>query len=141
MQTFLPLPDYVQSAQMLDNKRLGKQRVECLQILKALHDPSYGWQSHPAVKMWEGHVQSLVEYSLKVCLEWRARGFNDTCLDKIAEFIDPNTYWPPNPKPPWLNEEFCRSHQSKLKSKLPEHYDKLFPAVPNDLPYVWPNQK
>lgn len=36
MQTFLPFPDFKQSAQCLDNKRLGKQRVECLQILKAL---------------------------------------------------------------------------------------------------------
>lgn len=49
MQTFLPFPSFIESARVLDNKRLCKQRVECLQILKALHDPSYGWQNHPAV--------------------------------------------------------------------------------------------
>ena len=36
MQTFLPYPDFAESAKVLDNKRLGKQRVECLQIMKAL---------------------------------------------------------------------------------------------------------
>ena len=36
MQTFLPYPSFEQSARVLDNRRLGKQRVECLQILQAL---------------------------------------------------------------------------------------------------------
>ena len=33
MQTFLPFPDFQQSAAVLDRVRLGKQRVEALQIL------------------------------------------------------------------------------------------------------------
>lgn len=36
MQTFLPYSDYRLSAQALDQKRLGKQRVETLQILQVL---------------------------------------------------------------------------------------------------------
>jgi len=36
MQTFLPYPDFVQTSKVLDNKRLGKQRVEALQILQVL---------------------------------------------------------------------------------------------------------
>ena len=39
MQTFLPFADFSKSAACLDDKRLGKQRVECLQILKALQPP------------------------------------------------------------------------------------------------------
>lgn len=38
MQTFLPFPSRVKSARVLDDRRLGKQRVECLQILGALTD-------------------------------------------------------------------------------------------------------
>lgn len=34
MQTFLPYPEFIKSAQCLDNKRLGKQRVEAKQILE-----------------------------------------------------------------------------------------------------------
>lgn len=60
MQTFLPYSSFSKSASVLDNKRLGKQRVECLQILKALSDPAYGWQNHPAVKMWKGYTDRLV---------------------------------------------------------------------------------
>lgn len=54
MQTFLPYPSFRESAKCLDNKRLGKQRVECIQIIKAINNPKYGWQNHPAVKMWRG---------------------------------------------------------------------------------------
>lgn len=39
MQTFLPYTDFKSCARVLDDKRLGKQRVECLQILKALQPP------------------------------------------------------------------------------------------------------
>jgi len=34
MQTFLPYKDYVQCAEILDNKRLNKQILESYQILK-----------------------------------------------------------------------------------------------------------
>lgn len=36
MQTFLPYPDFRQSAKVLDRARLGKQRVECLQLARAI---------------------------------------------------------------------------------------------------------
>lgn len=36
MQTFLPYPDFKKSASCLDNKRLGKQRVEAWQIYSTL---------------------------------------------------------------------------------------------------------
>lgn len=36
MQTFLPSDDFTECAGMLDNKRLGKQRVETLQIMQTL---------------------------------------------------------------------------------------------------------
>ena len=52
MQTFLPYKSFVKSAQCLDNKRLGKQRVEAMQILKSIYIEDYGWKNHPATKMW-----------------------------------------------------------------------------------------
>ena len=48
MQTFLPVADFAESARLLDSPRLGKQRVETLQVLRALELPDYGWVSHPA---------------------------------------------------------------------------------------------
>ena len=137
MQTFLPFPDYAKSAEVLDNRRLGKQRVECLQIVQALFDPHYGWQHHPAVKMWGGHAASLIDYGQAVCIEWAInRGFKDSCFEKLERwrrlFVEDNT------KPDWLTFEFCRSHQSNLIQKDPAFYGPKFPGVPKGLPYVWP---
>jgi hypothetical protein len=36
MQTFLPYPDFRKSAEVLDRQRLGKQRVEGLQLINSL---------------------------------------------------------------------------------------------------------
>jgi len=55
MQTFIPLPSFVESAKVLDRTRLGNQRNEAKIILKCLLYPSEkGWRNHPAVKMWSG---------------------------------------------------------------------------------------
>ena len=58
MQTFLPYPDFRASAQVLDRRRLGKQRVEALQVLRGLIVPGYGWRRHPAVRMWDDGAQA-----------------------------------------------------------------------------------
>jgi hypothetical protein len=42
MQTFLPYPDFAESARCLDRQRLGKQIVEVVQILQALKNPTVG---------------------------------------------------------------------------------------------------
>ena len=65
MQTFLPYASFTDSLKALDNKRLGKQRVEAMQVLKALHIPDYGWRHHPCVKMWNGYDKALCDYMNK----------------------------------------------------------------------------
>lgn len=135
MQTFLPYKSFRESARVLDNRRLGKQRVECLQILKALHDPDYGWQNHPATQMWRGHADDLAKYGVAICDEWISRGYKDTCREKISQFI--RTPQPPR-HPDWLTEDLCLSHRSNLLRKMPEHYASIFLSTPDNLPYVWP---
>lgn len=139
MQTFLPYPDFERSSSALDMRRLGKQRVECSQVLKALAGNTSGWRNHPATLMWLGHEQSLCLYAIRICTEWRTRGYKDTLLPFFQEGA---TTWPDTGAPTWLGDtEFHRSHQSNLIRKLPEHYRPLFPGVPDDLPYVWPQVK
>lgn len=135
MQTFLPYESYDRSAVVLDRQRLGKQRVEVLQILNTIASGSTGgWAAHPAVHMWRGHEGQLVRYGLAVCYEWVKRGYRDTCTDKIAAF---GLY--PAERPSWLGDpRFHLSHQSNLVRKKPAHYGPFFPGVPDDLPYVWP---
>ena len=83
MQTFLPSADFDECARALDSRRLGKQRVEALQILRALTREKYGWKHHPAVKMWAGHEEALASYAIAMCREWRRRGFADTVEDTV----------------------------------------------------------
>lgn len=137
MQTFLPYQNYSRCAEVLDNKRLGKQRVECLQILNALLDASKGWKQHPAVKMWQGHERELIDYGVVMCQAWLGRGFDDTCQGKIMSFL-PETTEDSHRFPSWLDASLCLTHQSNLVRKDPAFYGPLFPGVPNNLPYLWP---
>lgn len=146
MQTFLPYPDFARSLAVLDTPRLGKQRVETLQILRALVLPEYGWQNHPAVRMWEGRLPALVLYGLISADQWRQRGFGDSTAAHIAEFA-PEAVGASQADlaaagllPAWLGDErLHRSHQSKLLGKNPDHYRQFFPDVPADLEYFWPD--
>ncbi len=133
MQTFLPYPDFVQSARVLDYQRLGKQRVETKQIYYALTVPSYGWKNHPAVRMWRGHEGALATYGIVICEEWRRRGYKDSLLPFFLSLTSNADL------PAWVGDNaFHLSHQSNLIRKLPSHYSKYFDGVPNNLEYVWP---
>ncbi|MFD5830491.1 MSMEG_6728 family protein [Lentzea sp. NPDC060358] len=149
MQTFLPCPDFAATARVLDQRRLGKQRVETLQIQRALVVPGHGWRHHPAVKMWAGFEEALVRYGAEMCAAWRERGFADTCeatmRADLAEARDVTLVRTQEELalagdlPPWIGDEAVhRSHRSALVRKMPEHYRRFFPDVPDDLPYVWP---
>lgn len=132
MQTFLPYPDFKDSVACLDNKRLGKQRVEVLQILSAL-TTGKGWIHHPATKMWKGCENALALYGIMACEEYLRRGFKDETRFKLMEFYDIDSRID---MPIWFgHSEFHVSHQSNLKRKYPEYYPF---NVLNDLPYCWP---
>jgi hypothetical protein len=152
MQTFLPDPDYLKSAKYLDNKRLGKQRLETKQILLALgyavgpHKPGKkGWKNHPAVRMWRGYELSLIVYGATMCLEWRRRGFKDTLsgefIDVYAAVAQPTAagIFLPAEKPTWMGDEKIHaSHRSNLLRKDKEFYGKFGWKESDDLPYFWP---
>src|SRR5690348_15455713 len=78
VQTFLHYPGFTASARALDGKRLGKQRVETIQVLRGLTRAGYGWRHHPAVKMWRGYEEALVRYGLDMCAAWSGTGRADT---------------------------------------------------------------
>lgn len=145
MQTFLPFPSFAESARVLDPARLGKQRVETLQILRALIVPTYGWQRHPAVGMWRGHVPALTAYGLAMVDAWDLLGHADTVRDQLAEFA-PHVVGRPQEAlaadgllPPWLGDPALHeSHRSKLIAKDPVRYRPFFPGTPEGLEYVWP---
>lgn len=139
MQTFLPYESFERSASVLDRQRLGKQRVEGLQIIRALSGLTKGWVNHPATKMWRGHEWVLSRYTITMCNEWLRRGYKDTCIDKILLLADEHGSAWGDSKPEWLGmRELHVSHRSNLLRKDPVHYGPLFPSIPDNLEYVWP---
>jgi diadenosine tetraphosphatase ApaH/serine/threonine PP2A family protein phosphatase len=149
VQTFLPYAGFIASAEVLDQKRLGKQRVETIQVLRGLIVPTYGWRHHPAVKMWTGYEEALVRYGLDMCAVWCATGRADTCAATLtgdlaaaggARVIRTQQELAlAGDLPPWLGDEALHlSHRSALLRKDPAVYGPVFGAIPDDLPYVWP---
>jgi hypothetical protein len=149
MQTFLPYADFAATARVLDPRRLGKQRVEALQALRALTVPGYGWRHHPVARMWTGYEEALTRYGLEISRQWSSLGHRDTCAASlVAELRGAKSIETPRDQatlaragelPPWLGDaDFHRSHQSALLRKDEAYYGRFFPGVPHDLPYVWP---
>ena len=140
MQTFLPVADFTESAKMLDYKRLGKQRVEGMQLLNAMQ-PDYdkkGWLNHPAKIMWEGYEDALKQYVNVMIAEWKKRGYNNT-----MKFYDvPLDYKLPS----WIgNDKIHKSHRINLLRKDIEFYSNKFPEESKlstfeieSYPYYWP---
>jgi hypothetical protein len=147
VQTFLPYPSFINSARCLDVRRLGKQRLECRQILSTLgrqvthgtirpREPTAGWENHPAVKMWRGYEDSLALYFTIVVQEWERRGYVNNM--EVLNTDDCKAFLVPSP-PPWFGDSaFHASHRSNLLRKDPQHYGRFGWKENPDLPYVWP---
>ena len=165
MQTFVPVSDsYAASVAVLDRSRLGKQRVETLQLITAItglafpnareiaagHEPGRifdrgpkrAWQRHPAALMWSQDVFGLVCYQRATCAEWANRGHKDTCLEKtealLDEFSQRRTFslseWPNW----WGDERVHDSHKANLVRKDPGLYGPMWYDVEPAEGYFWP---
>lgn len=146
MQTFLPYPDFEGSVAALDDRRLGKQRVEAFQILCALGDAwalrerrrrtgrrraPRGWANHPAVRMWRGCAPALGRYMNAAIREWVRRGFRNTMR------LRPSGGRPSMPA--WFGDgRLHRSHRSNLVRKDPHHYRLMWLTAVPGAPYFWP---
>lgn len=160
MQTFMPYANFEQTAKVLDNKRLNKQALEGWQIMMTNLglDPqgnfreSKGWRNHPAVKMWRGHEQALLNYIGAMVVEWKSRGYNSTIFDKAERtyeqalslgLVDDEQ---PAPLPAWLTNEalldrITSSHRTALLCKDYGHYHQFAwtedSGEPHSYDYVW----
>jgi len=156
MQTFLPYADFKKSAECLDYRRLGKQRVEAMQIINLLEKHDAGedisklpWGNHPAVKMWIGCTYSLKMYYNYILKEWIDRGYKNnmeyyTDIKGLENYksYDGKRQFPKHIQavelPNWFGrKDFHDAHKSNLLRKDKEFYGKYNWDVPDDLPYVW----
>ena len=121
------------TAKALDNRRLGKQRVEAKQIIRDLLGETSYRINHPSVKSWRGHVEALKEYYNIIVNEWVERGYNNTM--ELYNVEDNIKY------PSWANNEKIHfSHQARLIQKDEEYYKDKFnpPSIYLQYDYIWP---
>lgn len=139
---------------VLDNTRLNKQRLETFQILKALTRGSKAWANHPATKMWEGYIPTLVQYGLFCCdnCDYRGIADNTQLRHRILEFhpqyeeTKESINWirrKPHLLPWWWGEALNvhKSHRESLTFKSESYYGPKFRMSANhQIPpvYTWP---
>jgi len=142
MQTFLPESTFDASVRVLDRQRLGKQRVETLQIMNALAGLSKGWTNHPATRMWRGYEPALLIYQNYTCREWARRGYKDTCWDKTLAVFQEHFNLDDGKSPHWLGDNRVHdSHKKALVFKDPMWYTRYYPNVVGEYNYYWPVPK
>lgn len=164
MQTFVPFSDLNKSAQVLDRQRLGKQRVETMQLVSAIlgikpdgtPKTNNSWSNHPAALMWKNSPLGLLVYQNAMIKEWKNRSYKDTCWVKTKTLFAYEDMLPESIEvdsldfltdeqinsiqmPQWLgNEEVHSSHRSALLFKAPEHYSQFNWTEKPEYNYIWP---
>jgi len=132
MQTFLPYPSFTKTFKTLDYRRLGKQRVEAMQILNILLNRTErpGWRNHPIVRMWDGYEPALQLYHNLCITEWINQGYNNNM--KLEDITEPIIY------PHWLGDKsFHSSHRANLLRKDYEYYSQFRWKEDSENPYAW----
>jgi len=138
MQVFLPYPDFKKSLESLDDKRLGKQRVEAYQLISGLEGRltlngktySKGRINHPISQMFRDNLPALKQYLNDSIDVWVARGKNNTMQKEVIneEII----------MPIWFgNEKFHKSHRANLLRKDATYYGSHGWTDDPTLPYTW----
>ena len=167
MQTFMPLPEFRSSLEKLDDKRLGKQRVEAFQIIRRLFyeyiyvckNCRHGVLSHEKLK--SKTCRKCGKRKLKISNAWKNHPavlmwkgylsalihYYNTSLDVWAERGFKNKRLKRlkikhvRLYPKWMfDEKFNAAHRSNLLRKNEKFYRKYGWKEPIDLPYVWPVQ-
>ena len=142
MQTFLPYPNFVASAMVLDRQRLGKQRVEAMQLVNAIEKQKgttskVAWANHPAALMWTHHIVALQFYHDCIVREWIRRGYNNN----MTLYCPAGTHYPWF-QPAWLGDEAVHSsHRSALLFKDPEWYGQFGWTEEPKYDYTWPKDE
>lgn len=140
MQTFLPYADFEKTVKCLDYRRLGKERLEAMQIHKIItgtvepgKNGRIAWLSHPCVKMWRGYENALATYHNFCIYEWIDRGYKNT-----MEVIH---YDGTMKCPPWIGDErFHSSHRQTLLFKNFEWYSQFGWNEKPKYEYFWPTK-
>ena len=134
MQMILtPWPDIQKNICRLDLKRLKRQKVAIKKVINTLEGKSDYNAHHPAILMWENSLEWLKKYFNAICKELKYRAYPTG--EEPYEIIEDLCFEPQW----WGNWRFHLAQQSNLVKKDSVFYQRYFPSVPSNLPYIWPD--
>ena len=111
MQVFI-IGSPLETAKVLDKKRLNKQIIECRQILKAINGETKAWANHPCTIQYRDNKEWLIAYIH--CLE----AFYTKDIDKARVW---NCY-AMDFKPNFHTQGYFDNMKRRLYTKDKEHY-------------------
>ena len=127
MNSFVCESSFQDTTSALDMRRLGKQRIECWQMLMALLGQSTAYANHPATRAWSGYEYSLASFAIACHDEWISRGYKDTTRDRVVQL---RTLLSNTGDPWWVtNDRYLNTIRGVLIGKMPEYYGPLWPDV------------
>lgn len=147
VNTFVVADTPEECARLLDKLRLGKQRVEGMQIIDVLTSLENGikvknnaYVNHTATKMWSGYIPALKYYVNCMIREWIKRG----CVNTMTIYDDEEVS---DVMPWWFKTKYLQmSHQMALLKKEYEYYESIFTFTVYEMRdyflrgYVWPSK-
>ena len=111
MQVFI-IGSPLDTAVILDRRRLNKQIIECQQILNAIDGKTKSWANHPCTIQYRDNVKWLIAYMH--CLE----SFFNNDIHKARIW---NLYAMDN-KPIFHTQDYFDNMKRRLYTKSHEHY-------------------
>lgn len=110
MQVFI-IGSPLETAMVLDRRRLNKQIIECGQILDALSGKK-AWSNHPCTLQYKGHEKWLMYY--RTVIEYLNMDMMEQAKD-ISDLAD-------SIKPPFHTQEYFDQMKRRLYQKNEKHY-------------------
>lgn len=100
------------------------------------------WSNHPAVLMWKGYEEALLEYLLQCCTEWVCRGYEDNVWSNHGAPRALTTFQTDRfAFPKWLGDDRLHSsHRAALLFKNPKHYKQFNWTEEPKMDYFWPTK-
>lgn len=131
MQVFI-VGTPLETAQVLDKRRLNKQIIECQQILDALNGKK-AWSNHPCTLQYrESLAKEWLANYLSCLLSYVNSRYGEAmCYDEICEIIKPNFH----------TQEYFDQMKRRLYTKDSEYYKQWAHLGESEVNWYWSQEK